>query len=136
MRLKSLNEKKANFENDQQKLISDLAKLKQMLSDAESTGSIERNGKEISIEQLKSLADGIVKQIKLLKDQVVKNDVIAAAWAKNLEILKKNDDTSKTQLAKLENQLDQIQFQEVCSRRDERGRHDRWPRCFDQRQVQ
>jgi hypothetical protein len=79
-----------------------------MLSDAESTGSIERNGKEISIEQLKSLADGIVKQIKLLKDQVVKNDVIAAAWAKNLEILKKNDDTSKAQLAKLENQLDQI----------------------------
>jgi chromosome segregation ATPase len=108
VRVKSLKEKKAAFENDEAKLISDLGKLKQMLSDAESTGSIERNGKEISIEQLKSLADGIVKQIKLLKDQIVKNDVIAAAWAKNLEILKKNDDTSKAQLAKLENQLDQI----------------------------
>lgn len=108
VRLKSLTEKKAGYEQDEKKLISDLGKLKQMLSDAESTGSIERNGKEISIEQLKSLADGTVKQIKLLKDQVTKNDVIAAAWAKNLDILKKNDDTSKAQLAKLESQLDQI----------------------------
>ena len=108
VRLKSLTEKKAGFESDEAKLISDLGRLRQMLSDAESTGSIERNGKEISIEQLKSLADAIVKQIKLLKDQITKNDVIAAAWAKNLEILKKNDETSKAQLAKLENQLDQI----------------------------
>jgi hypothetical protein len=108
VRVKSLNEKKAVDENVEAKLISDLGKLKQMLTDAESTGSIERNGKEISIEQLKSLADGIVKQIKLLKDKIKNNDVIAAAWAKNLEILKKNDDTSKAQLTQLENQLDQI----------------------------
>lgn len=108
VRLKSLNEKQEVYVSDQKKLMSDLAKLKQMLSDAESTGSIERNGKEISIEQLKSLADGIVKQIKLLKDKTKNNDVISAAWAKNLEILKKNDETSKAQLAQLENQLDQI----------------------------
>ena len=108
VRLKSLNEKKDVYESDESKLLSDLAKLKGMLSDAEATGSIERNGKEISIEQLKSLADGIVKQIKLLKDKIKNNDVISAAWAKNLEILKKNDDTSKAQLTQLENQLDQI----------------------------
>ena len=108
VRLKSLTEKKAVYVSDETKLLSDLAKLKQMLSDAESTGSIERNGKEIPIEQLKSLADGIVKQIKLLKDKIKNNDVISAAWAKNLEILKKNDDTSKAQLAQLENQLEQI----------------------------
>lgn len=108
VRVESLNEKKAVDENVEAKLISDLGKLKQMLTDAESTGSIERNGKEISIEQLKSLADGIVKQIKLLKGKIKNNDVITAAWAKNLEILKKNDDTSKAQLTQLENQLDQI----------------------------
>ena len=108
VRLKSLNEKKSALENEEKRLLSDLGKLKQMLSDAEESGSIERNGKEISIDQLKSLADGIIKKMKILKDQIAKNEVISAAWAKNLDLLKKNDETSQAQLAKLETQLDEI----------------------------
>jgi len=108
VRLKSLTEKKAGFESQKEKLKGDLGKLKQMLSDAEATGSITRGDKEIPIEQLKSLADGTIKKLMMLNDQVTKNEVIAGAWAKNLELLKKNDDTSETQLKKLGDQLDQI----------------------------
>ena len=108
VRLKSLNTKKAGLASQKDKLRSDLGKLKEMLSDAESTGSIKRGDKEISIDQLKSLADGTIKKLSMLNDQVTKNDVIAGAWAKNLELLKKNDETSETQLKKLGDQLDQI----------------------------
>ena len=108
VRLKSLNTKKAGLDSQKEKLRSDLGKLKEMLSDAKSTGSIKRGDKEISIEQLKSLADGTLKKLSMLNDQVTKNDVIAGAWAKNLELLKKNDETSATQLKKLGDQLDQI----------------------------
>ncbi len=108
VRLKSLTEKKQSLGNQEAKLMGDLKKLKQMLSDAEATGSITRGDKEISKLQLKNLADGTVKKIKLLKDQVTKNDVISGAWAKNLELLTKNDETSAAQLKKLGDQLDQI----------------------------
>jgi hypothetical protein len=108
VRLKGLNAKKIGYDTEKAKQVSDLTKLRQMLSDAESTGSITRGDKEIPIAQLKTLADGTAKKMRLLKDHVTKNDVIAAAWAKNLELLKKNDETSSTQLNKLEGQLDQI----------------------------
>jgi len=108
VRLQSLQTKKAGLDSKKEKLMGDLGKLKQMLSDAESTGSIRRGDKEISIEQLKSLADGTIKKLNMLNDQVTKNDVIAGAWAKNLELLKKNDDTSESQLKKLGDQLAQI----------------------------
>ena len=108
VRLKSLKKKQDSFASQNDKLMSDLKKLKEMLGDAESTGSITRGDKEISKEQLKSLADGTIKKIKMLKDQVAKNDVITGAWTKNLELLKKNDDTSSKQLKTLRDQLDQI----------------------------
>ena len=108
VRLKALTEKKASMASEQTKLMSDLGKLKQMLTDAESTGSITKGDKEISVAQLKSLADSTMKKLKSLKDRVTKNDVISAAWAKNLDLLKKNDETSAAQLKKLGNQLDEI----------------------------
>ena len=108
VRLKSLNEKKIEYDEQKTKLISDLTKLREMLSDAEPSGSITRNGREIPIAQLKTLADATTKKLRLVKDQINRNDVIAAAWAKNLDLLKKNDETSSKQLKKLEGQLDQI----------------------------
>ena len=108
VRLKALTNKKAEMDTEKAKLLGDLKKLKQYLSDAESTGSITIDEKEIPIDQLKSLADNTIKKMASLKDRVAKNDIIATAWAKNLDLLKKNDDTSSAQLAKLESQLDQI----------------------------
>ncbi len=108
VRLKALNEKKAETAKEKAKLVGDLTKLRQYLSDAEASGSITVGDKEVSIEKLKSAADQTTKKLRLVKDQIAKNDVIAAAWAKNLDVLKKNEDTSEAQLARLDSQLDEI----------------------------
>ncbi len=108
VRLKSLTNKKSEMDTEKAKLLADLGKLKQYLSDAEATGAIKIGEKEVSIEQLKNLADGTIKKMQSLNDRVAKNEIIASAWAKNLDLLKKNDDTSAAQLSKLEGQLDQI----------------------------
>lgn len=108
VRLKSLTKKKTGYANEKAKLLSDLKKLRGMLAEAESTGSIKRGDKEISIDQLKALADTAAKNLRSVKDHLNETDVIAAAWAKNLDLLKKNDETSAAQLSKLESQLDQI----------------------------
>ena len=108
VRLKALNEKKASLAKEKTKLVSDLTKLRQYLSDAESTGSINVGENEIPIEKLKSTANQTTKKLRIVKDEITRNDVIAGAWAKNLEVLKKNEDTSEAQLAKLDGQLDEI----------------------------
>jgi len=108
VKLTALTEEKAEIETTDGKLKADLNSLKEMLGEAESTGSIKRGDKEISIAQLKSLADSAIKRLKSNKDRITKNEVISAAWAKNLDLLKKNEDTSAAQLKKLGNQLDEI----------------------------
>ena len=108
VRVKSMNEKKAALMEKKGKIKSNLVKLQGLLKDASSDGFIERNDKKITAEQLKDMAETGMKEMKLLKDQVTKNNVIANAWAKNLTVLKKQEDTSTEQLKKLENQLDQI----------------------------
>ena len=109
VRLKALNAKKTSLAKEKTNLVSDLTKLRQYLSDAESTGSIKVGEKEIPIAKLKSTADQKSKKLRLVKDEIARNDVIAGAWAKNLNVLKKNEDTSEAQLTKLNNQMDEIQ---------------------------
>ncbi len=109
VRLESMQKKKAELQTNREQLVADLGKLKTMLDEAEGSGSITRNGKEVSLEELKSVADATVKNLKNLKDQITKNDVIASAWAKNLEMLQKNDEISQKQLKKLASQLEEIQ---------------------------
>ncbi|MEL7496307.1 MAG: hypothetical protein AAFN77_01765 [Planctomycetota bacterium] len=108
VRVKSMNEKRDAMADKKTKIVKNLSKLQELLKEAEASGSIERNGKEVSVDQLKSMAEGSIREMKLLKDQLTKNNVIATAWAKNLQVLKKQEDTSTTQLKKLESQLDQI----------------------------
>lgn len=108
VRLKALNAKQSDLEKNKAKIVADLSKLKDMLSEAESSGSVKRGDKEISVEQLKSLADQTARRFRSVKDSLTKNNVITAAWTKNLSVLKKQDDTSADQLKKLENQLDEI----------------------------
>ena len=79
-----------------------------MLNDAKESGSIERNGKQISVDQLKTLAESAVKEMKALQDHLTKNTVISNAWAKNLKLLASQEETSQKQLKKLDNQLDEI----------------------------
>jgi len=108
VRVKSMQQKKDDLQANREQLVDNLGKLKALLDEAESTGSVTKNGKEVSLEQLKKVADDTVKDLKSVKEQIVNNDVIASAWAKNLEMLKNNDETSQVQLKKLETQLEGI----------------------------
>jgi len=108
VRLRSYENKKKEMEASKQKLLDDIKTLKEALDEAGSDGKIERNGKVTTADELKTLADLRMKQFRLLKDKLNKNEIIAAAWAKNLDLLKKNETTSADQLSKLESQLEKI----------------------------
>ena len=108
VRLKAYTVKHDELTAKKEKLLGNLTKLKGYLNDAADSGSVEVSGNTVTTEQLKALADEAVKQVKLVKDQQTKNAMISNAWAKNLDLLKKNESTSQTQLAKLDGQLDMI----------------------------
>lgn len=114
VQLKSLNRKKEELVARKKELLGDLTKLKTMLGDAQSTGSIKRGDREVTVAELNGHAENTMKKIILLKDKMTSNQVVATQWAKNLDLLKKNESTSDTQLKKLSDQLDQIRSKKTA----------------------
>ena len=56
---------------------SDLSKLKLLFEEAQLSGSVERNGKSISLEELKQIADVFVKSHKEQTEKLRRNEVIS-----------------------------------------------------------
>lgn len=109
VQVKSFARKTEALQEEKSKAMKELASLKDLLKEAESNdGKITRGKKEVTIAELKGYAEGTIKRIKLLKDKLKSNETVAAAWAKNLDMLTKQDSTSKAQLAKLEDQIEAI----------------------------
>ena len=110
VRLKKLQEEATDLEAEKTKLLDDLKDVKPLLKEAsESSGKIERNGREISVDELKGFADGKVKRIKAINDQLnTRIKTLTDAYAKSLNAIKQNEETSVAQLAKLTDQIDEI----------------------------
>lgn len=106
--LKALTDKKAGLATEKAKLVGDLTKLRQYLSDAEATGSTKVGEKDVSTKELKKVADQTTRKLRNVKEQISRNEVISAAWAKNLNVLKKHEETSDDQLTRLDGQLNLI----------------------------
>ena len=111
IQLANLEKKRENLEAQIKKHTDNLASLKPMLKEASeaSDGVIERNGRKVSKSELNSMATSTMKQIDKLKDQL-KNRIttLTNAWAKNLDLLKRQDDTNKESIKKLEDRLEEI----------------------------
>lgn len=108
-RLKQLNEKKAGYVERKTKLMDDLKKLSDMLSNLNSDGMFEPPGKApIPVAKLQDVADQTMAQVKSLNEKIANDEMVIKVWTKNFELLKKDDDTSTAQLEKLDSQLELI----------------------------
>ena len=110
VRVKNFDGKMTSLEEAKAKLLGDLKTIQPLLKQAEESesGTVDRNGTKLTAEQLKSIAERLISNVKATKDKMAKNKPIAAAWAKNLQVLKKQEDVGTAQLKKLQSQLEQI----------------------------
>ncbi|MFT5301037.1 MAG: putative nucleic acid-binding Zn-ribbon protein [Mariniblastus sp.] len=109
-RLKQLNEKQVANTKDKTELLGRLKELSVALSNVNSEGMFEREGKaSISATQLQSVADDTMSTINSLNEKISNSNAVIKVWEKNFELLKNSDDASSAQLKKFKSQLTLIQ---------------------------
>ena len=108
IRMKNYDQKLETAKAARQEMRKDLARIQPMLEEAKSSKSIERDGRTYTLEELKGWADSKIKEINNNKEELARITTLSEALKKNYNLLKKNDDTSTLQLAKLKDKIDQI----------------------------
>ena len=107
--LEKLQADAKKLEDEKGKLIGELKKVLPLLKDAQESGSTDYNGTTITLEKLKGFADVKKNRLTSINDQLGNRiKTLTNAYAKSLEAIKKNENTSKSQLAQLTNQIDEI----------------------------
>ena len=86
----------------------DLGRLRDFMSEAKGSGKVEINGKEVTEGKLEILAQSTIKKMKAAERELTRNKTLSDAWTKSLAVLKSNASTSKIQLDKLDNQIEEI----------------------------
>jgi chromosome segregation ATPase len=89
-------------------LRDNLEKLKPLLEEAQASGKVERNGKEVSIGELKALATKTINEMKRNQELLAHKKRMANIATANLKTLTANEATSKTQLERLRSDLEEI----------------------------
>jgi chromosome segregation ATPase len=109
LNLEKLQADAKKLEDEKAKLLAELTKVFPLLKAAQESGSTEYNGKVIPLDKLNDFAVIKKNRLKSINDQLDNSiKTLTNAYAKNLEAIKKNEDTSKSQLAQLTNQIDEI----------------------------
>jgi chromosome segregation ATPase len=102
------DEEISELESDQSSHKTNLGKLKTLLEEGQSTGSVEKNGKTVTLAELKAIADKTVKELKRTQEKLAHKKKMAAVSEKNLAILVANAETSKKQLAQFKEDIETI----------------------------
>lgn len=106
IQLKQMQKAVQKYEDQKKRIMLDLGKLREMIAESESTGSITRNGREITNEQLESLAEATMNRAASLKKKLEKeNELIALA--------EKNVATCSELEAKFSDRLKELKVQQV-----------------------
>ena len=96
------------LEEEQAASKRNLKKLKPLLAESESSGEVERNGKTITAAELIKLGETTVKKLERTETKLVHKKKMKGVFEKNLATLSANEETSKSQLAQLKEDLDEI----------------------------
>lgn len=110
VRLEKLQADAKRLEGERARLMAELQKAKPLLGQtADSDGNIDHDGRPVSMEKLKSIADGAVRRVKAIDSQLnTRIKTLTNAYAQSLKAIKSNEETSTKQLAQLTNQIDEI----------------------------
>ena len=82
--------------------------MKTLLEEAQDSGQVEKNGKTVTVAELKVIADRTVKEMKRNQELLAHKKKMAAVSEKNLAILVANAETSKKQLAQFKEDIETI----------------------------
>lgn len=110
IRVKRMQEKMDELTATKAKHKANLAKLQGYLKQAQESEakSADVNGKQVSVDELKAMAERTIGEYKAAKNSLSQIKPIADAWAKNFQVLSKQRGIGDDQLKKLNGQLDQI----------------------------
>ena len=111
VRLGKLQEEKVELEAKVSSYKNDLSRLRDLLKEASASdaGTVMVNGKERDKETLTTLSSEVVKRLKAAQSVIDnRNKTLTEAYSKSLSVLKNNEQISKKQLAKLDDQIAEI----------------------------
>ena len=106
--MKRFNKDIEELQEEQSANKRNLKKLKPLLAESESSGEVERNGKTITAAELTKLAENTMKKMERTETKLVHKKKMKGVFEKNLATLSANEETSKTQLAQLRDDLEEI----------------------------
>ncbi len=108
-KLEKLQAEGANLESKVASYKKDLGRLGDLIREGATDGKVTTNGKEVSVETLKALAQSTLKKLKATQTKLdTRIKTLTDAYTKSLVVLKNNEEVSKTQLKKLDDQIEEI----------------------------
>ena len=102
------NQEIGELEEDQRVGKSNLKKLKPLIMEAKTSGSVEKNGQTITTSELSHLAETTMKKMERTATKLAHKKKMKGIFEKNLATLTANEQTSKTQLQQLKEDLEEI----------------------------
>ncbi len=107
-RMEVLDQKRDALEKEKIKIESDRAKLENMLDRAQTTGSVKRNGRDVSVDQLSSLVQTKLKQMKAVENSIRANLSLAEVWEKNMATLEWKEKVTADKLREYQVRMSQF----------------------------
>ena len=101
-------EKQQMLATDTATVVKKLGQLKELLTEAEETGKVTRNGREFTKAKLAEKANDELKSFNSYKEKKKHIDIEVGLLKKNLDVLNKQKSTSEQQLKKLSGMIVQI----------------------------
>jgi len=108
VRYKRAVEKQQMLATDTATVVKKLGQLKELLTEAEETGKVTRNGREYTKAKLAEKANDELKSFNSYKEKKKHIDIEVGLLKKNLDVLNKQKSTSEQQLKKLSGMIAQI----------------------------
>ncbi len=107
-RMEVLDQKRDALEKEKIKIESDRAKLENMLDRAQTTGSVKQNGRDVSVDQLSSLVQTKLKQMKAVENSIRANLSLAEVWEKNMATLEWKEKVTADKLREYQVRMSQF----------------------------
>ncbi len=97
--------------SDKTSVVKNLKTLKQLLGEAEESGAVTRNGREITKAELNTMATEQLQKLKNIDAQTKQGETTVALLQKNVDSLAKQKEVSRGQIAKLNGLIEKIDGQ-------------------------
>ncbi len=114
VRLEQLEKKKAASEDELAKSKANLKRLRDLIEEVQTSGSIEKNGKTYTAEDLQKIAGETTRKYTSAEANVTNLQTSIEALTRSVNFLKTQESTSKELMDKLEGKISEIDSKKVA----------------------